>query len=62
MFMSEGGDLGFSVTSRGQEGEERQEVGRARVPSNKEIQSGHLLLRPGTAVTLVFDNTFSVLR
>ena len=29
--MSEGGDVGFSVTSRGQEGEERQEeVGSRR--------------------------------
>ena len=60
--MSEGGDLAFRVTKDSGLNKEEEVMTMTRVPSNKEIQSGHLLLRPATTATLVFDNTFSVLR
>ena len=57
MFTSEGGDMTFRLL----QGEEVL-VSRNRVPSHKEIQSGHLVCQPDTTFTLEFDNSFSLLR
>ena len=63
--MSEGGDLAFRVTKdSGLNKEEEEEVmTMTRVPSNKEIVSGHLVCQPGPCIySLVFDNSYSVIR
>ena len=65
MFMSEGGDLAFRVTKVSGLNMEEEEVvvAMARVPSNKEIISGHLACQPGPCIySIVFDNAYSVIR
>ena len=61
--MSEGGDLAFRVTKdSGLNKEEEEVMTMTRVPSNKEIVSGHLVCQPGPSYSLVFDNSYSVIR
>ena len=66
MFMSEGGDLAFRVMKNyGINIDDREEevVAMARVPSNKEIISGHMICQPSPCTySIVFDNTYSVIR
>ena len=62
MFMSEGGDLAFRVTKDSGLNKEEEVVTMTRVPSNKEIVSGHLVCQPGPCYSLVFDNSYSVIR
>ena len=64
--MSEGGDLALRVMRHSggdKEGDEEVMVAMKRVPSNKEIVSGHLICQPSPfTYSIVFDNSYSVLR
>ena len=62
MFMTEGGDLGYRVI-RTSGNKEEEVAALTRVPSNKGIQSGHMICQPSPwTYTVIFDNSYSVIR
>ena len=67
VFKSEGGDIAFQITMQNSSGADKSEdqtdiVPKTRVPSHKEIQSGHIFCDPLSTYIIKFDNSFSMMK
>jgi len=68
-FMTEGGDIAFTVFSQDQRVDNTKEkmyheelIPKKRIPSHKEIQSDHIFCQPLNSYILEFDNSFSLMK
>ena len=62
-FVSDGGDLGLRLVSRGSQQEEREETELSALTplgADKEVRSGHVLCQVGSTYILTLDSTQSL--